>query len=131
MNNLNELQEHLERWRSENGDQDRATGRTGRMLLEAVIEASKGKVVHVKVESDDYAKDLMFKCMEIISSTFGYQSFEVTNHELKMIGDGSIYITDRKGVGISSGHFHEIEKRANKTMSDHYFNRERMRGSLS
>lgn len=112
--------EAIQRARDESGDQLRASGRTNRMLLKAIIAASEGEKVLVTAEGDRYVQSLMLKSMEIIEVTFTEHSYGITNHQINMIGGGVIWFVDHNGKGISRPHWSQIVKQATVSISDHY-----------
>ncbi|CAL9969958.1 hypothetical protein VPHD63_0031 [Vibrio phage D63] len=120
MKDLELRRELIARARVESGDAQRASGRTGRMLLQVILEASKGEVVHVTADTDHYAKSLMENTMQALDSVFGYGCMEVTNHEIQLINGGRIIFTQHRGQGIASGHFHRVQQQSTKSFHDHY-----------
>lgn len=68
----------------------RATGRTGRMLLEAVLKASEGYDVLVAAYSGDYVRTLYRQTRVITQGAFG---LEVGTETCIEIGEGSITFT--------------------------------------
>lgn len=72
--------------------QARATGRTGRMLLEAVRLANEGRYVLVTAYSNNYARTLCRQTHYVVQSAFGGGTISTTENQV-LIGKGSINFT--------------------------------------
>lgn len=92
---MKKLMESIERARVESGDQQRASGRTSRMVLNVITHASEGKKIRVRVDNVNYVHDIKHKFCRVMEALIGVESFHVDGDKITMIGGGVICIESR------------------------------------
>ena len=111
---MKQRMELIERARIESGDPQRASGRTSRMILNAILHASDGEKIRLRVDNDNYIRDIKHKFCRVMETLIGVESFHVDGNKITLINGGVICLESRKSPK------HWIGVKFTTVMGDHY-----------